>query len=466
MMKRAAGWLLVWCMIAVLVFSTMPISATAAEQASETALEPSSEEVTESLFETDNWENYPAQKIQEQQTKRLLLSAPSTTTAYINISDMKGYTNTATGSKMAWHFIDDGGYVQTAWCIQPSAMASNKDSYSYDSEMSEQTLKDVLQIACEAGYWYNGSTPYADGVAATQVAVWWAMGFTTAACSSSDVNAMATALYNAALADAGCGAGGLYKYKCTSNSAHQLLATYYPERAEPELSELEITKIDSDTKKVLKGVGYRLYNAKGKKVGEGYTNKYGKLIFSDLTLGKYTYQEFSALDGYELDTTVYNADLSDGGTFKVTSENKMKLGSLTVHKVNAAGNSLSGVSIRLEKSTDSGKTWKAVGTKITGVNGIAAWTDLAVGSSTRYRLTETATHSGYSLMGSTIYEGSLPEGDNYDVTITACNSQLTMLPFTGGNGFTTYFLFAMPMLCMGLYFAKKSKTNYMKEYSK
>lgn len=81
-------------------------------------------------------------------------------------------------------------------------------------------------------------------------------------------------------------------------------------------------------------------------------------------------------------------------------------------------------------------------------------TDLAVGSSTRYRLTETATRSGYSLMGTPIYEGSLPEGDNYDVTITACNSQLTMLPFTGSNGFTTCFLLAMLMLSMGFYFAK------------
>lgn len=69
---------------------------------------------------------------------------------------------------------------------------------------------------------------------------------------------------------------------------------------------------------------------------------------------------------------MYKADLSDGGTFTVTRENKMKLGSLTVHKVNAAGNSLSGVSIRLEKSTDSGKTWKTIGAKATGVNGIAA----------------------------------------------------------------------------------------------
>lgn len=466
MMKRAVRWLLIWCMITVLIFSTIPITATAAEQASETLPEPSFEEVTELLFATDDWETYPAQKMQEQQTKRLLLSAPSTTTAYINISGMKGYTNTETGSLMAWHFIDDGGYVQTAWCIQPSAMSVNKDTYSYDSALSNQTLKDVLQIAYEIGYWANGSTPYAEGVAATQVAVWWAMGFTSSSCNNSSVNSMATSLYNAALADAGCGAGALYKYRCTSNSSHQLLATYYPERAEklPELAELEIIKIDSDTRAALKGVGYRLFNEKGEKVGEGYTDRYGKLTFSDLPLGKYTYQEFHALEGFELDDTVYEADLTDGETLQVYHENFLKRGSLTVHKVDAAGNSLTGVSVLLEKSTDGGTTWKAVGTKTTGTDGIAAWTDLAIGTKTRYRITETATLPGYFLMGTPIYEGSLPASDNYDVVITACNSQLTMLPFTGSNGFTIYFLFAMLMLGMSIFYAKKS--NYLKEKTK
>ena len=227
---------------------------------------------------------------------------------------------------------------------------------------------------------------------------------------------------------------------------------------------LEITKVDSDTKQPLKGVGYHLYDASKKQVGEAYTNEQGKITFSDLPLGKYTYQEFSTLDGYALDSTVYEADLSAGGTVQVTRENKLKLGSLTVHKVDAAGNPLCGVSILLEKSTNGGVTWSGVETKSTGTDGIAAWTELSIGSATRYRLTETATLPGYFLMTSPIYEGSLPEGDNYDVTITACNSQLTMLPFTGSNGFTTYFLFAMLMLGMSIFYAKKS--NLLKEKTK
>lgn len=234
--------------------------------------------------------------------------------------------------------------------------------------------------------------------------------------------------------------------------------------AKESTASLEITKVDGDTKVPLQGVGFHIYDANKKQVGEGYTDKNGKLTFADLPLGKYTYQEFSTLEGYQLDNTVYEADLSKAGTVQVTRENKLVRGSLTVHKVDAAGDSLSGVSILLEKSTDGGVTWSTVGAKTTGMDGIAAWTDLTTGSTIRYRITETATLPGYSLMGSPIYEGSLPEGDNYDVTITACNSQLTMLPFTGSNGFTTYFLFAMLMLGMSIFYAKKS--NLLKEKTK
>ena len=226
---------------------------------------------------------------------------------------------------------------------------------------------------------------------------------------------------------------------------------------------LEITKVDSDTKAPLKGVGYHLYDSASKQVGEAYTNENGKVTFADLPLGNYTYQEFSTLDGYQLDSTKYSADLTKVGAIQVTRENTPLRGSLTVYKVNAEGTSLSGAKFLLEKSTDGGTTWSQVGEKTTGPDGSAAWTKLTVNANTKYRITETATLPGYSLMGSPIYEGVLPEGNNYDVAITVCNSQLTMLPFTGGNGFTTYDLFAMLMLGMGFYFAKLTKSIYEKK---
>ena len=54
-----------------------------------------------------------------------------------------------------------------------------------------------------------------------------------------------------------------------------------------------------------------------------------------------------------------------------------------------------------------------------------------------------------------LFTGTL-DSSNPDVTITACNSAGFILPFTGSAGFTTYFLFAALMLCMGVYFCKKS----------
>ena len=48
-----------------------------------------------------------------------------------------------------------------------------------------------------------------------------------------------------------------------------------------------------------------------------------------------------------------------------------------------------------------------------------------------------------------------------DITITACNNAGFVLPFTGGTGFTTYIVLAALMLCMGVYFCKRS--NIKKE---
>ena len=66
-------------------------------------------------------------------------------------------------------------------------------------------------------------------------------------------------------------------------------------------------------------------------------------------------------------------------------------------------------------------------------------------------------------MAEPLFTGVL-DNTNLDVTITACNSAGFVLPFTGSTGFTTYFLFAALMLCMGVYFCKKS--DFMKETTK
>ena len=127
-------------------------------------------------------------------------------------------------------------------------------------------------------------------------------------------------------------------------------------------------------------------------------------------------------------------------------------GSITVRKVDVTGSPLTGAELLLETSAD-GKTWTEVGRITTDNTGIAKWENLKIGA--QYRVTETKAPAGYILMTEPLFTGVL-DNTNSDVTITACNSAGFVLPFTGGAGFTTYFLFAALALMAGVYFCKKS----------
>ena len=217
---------------------------------------------------------------------------------------------------------------------------------------------------------------------------------------------------------------------------------------------LTINKTDADTGKALAGVTYRLYDSAGNKIADAITGADGKASFSDLPLGSYSYQEISTVDGYQLDETKYDFSLtSENLNVKVTRENKPIKGSLIIRKVDVTGSPLAGAELLLETSTD-GKSWTEVSKLTTDKTGVAQWTDLKL--DTQYRVTETKAPAGYTLMTEPLFTGAL-DSDSPDVTITACNSAGFVLPFTGGVGFTPYILFAALMLCMGVYFCKKSE---------
>ena len=135
-------------------------------------------------------------------------------------------------------------------------------------------------------------------------------------------------------------------------------------------------------------------------------------------------------------------------------------GSITVRKVDVTGSPLTGAELLLETSTD-GKTWTEVSRITTDKTGIAKWSDLKIG--VQYRITETKAPAGYTLLTEPLFAGTLDSSDR-DVTITACNNAGFVLPFTGSNGFIALIMFAALMLCMGVYFCKKS--NIKKENTK
>ena len=203
---------------------------------------------------------------------------------------------------------------------------------------------------------------------------------------------------------------------------------------------------------------YRLFDADGNKIADGTTDANGKVTFDNLKPGSYSYQEISTVDGYQLDETKYGFSLTgENLTIKVTRENKPVKGCLTVRKVDVTGSPLAGAELLLETSTD-GQTWTEVGKITTDKTGIAKWDDLKIGA--QYRVTEVKAPAGYTLMAEPLFTGVL-EANSPDITITACNSAGFVLPFTGGMGFTTYFLFAALALMAGVYFCKKSARHEM-----
>ena len=221
---------------------------------------------------------------------------------------------------------------------------------------------------------------------------------------------------------------------------------------------LTISKTDADTGKALAGVTYRLFDSAGNKVADATSGTNGKAVFTDLPLGSYIYQEISAPEGYMVDDTKYPITITTG-TLNITETrtNIMAKGGLTVRKVDVTGSPLAGAELLLETSPD-GQNWTEISRITTDKAGIAKWDDLKIGA--QYRVTEMKAPAGYTLMAEPLFTGAL-DSSNPDVTITACNSAGFVLPFTGGTGFTSCFLFAALALMAGVYFCKKSARHEM-----
>ncbi len=80
----------------------------------------------------------------------------------------------------------------------------------------------------------------------------------------------------------------------------------------PITGELEITKKDISDGKLLPDAGFRIKDEEGNVVAEGYTDENGIARFT-LEYGKYTYEEFDAPDGYQIDTTPHSFEIREDG---------------------------------------------------------------------------------------------------------------------------------------------------------
>ena len=90
----------------------------------------------------------------------------------------------------------------------------------------------------------------------------------------------------------------------------------------PVTGELELTKLDISTGKPLPNAGFCIKDAEGNVVAEGYTDEHGIARFT-LGYGEYTYEEFSAPEGYLLDTTPHAFAITvDGQLIKAEMTNE------------------------------------------------------------------------------------------------------------------------------------------------
>ena len=253
--------------------------------------------------------------------------------------------------------------------------------------------------------------------------------------------------------------GDTTRYRITVNLGEvtEIRVTNDPIPVEEPTGTLYISKTDYDTGAALGDVEFTVYDSNKNPVTSGTTDANGKLRIEDLPLGSYYYRETKAKEGYVANNTYYSFELSnDGQLVSAAVRNKQELvtGSISVQKVDAYGNKLPGAVFSLESSTD-GNTWSRVSETTSDADGLAVFSDLAPGD-TLYRVTETKAPPGHSLLAGVVYEGKLSK-DSPDLSFTACDCAIPMLPFTGS---TPNLIPIMPlMLCMSIFYALKRKEN-------
>lgn len=226
---------------------------------------------------------------------------------------------------------------------------------------------------------------------------------------------------------------------------------------------LEILKVDHDGVTPLEGAKFEITDDDGNVIATETSGPDGKIKVDSILYGQYHWSEVMAPKGYDLDDTVHDFAIEhDEQVIEITQENTPSVGSITAKKVDANGNPMPGVEFTLEYSTDDGATWAPVearaedskpsiggctsavvdGALETDENGVATFNGLQVDNQTvtiTYRLTETGTKSGNTLLAAPMFIGSLPQvlddgTEIVDVTVTAVNNQSFALPSSGGNG--------------------------------
>ncbi|MDR2088522.1 MAG: Cys-Gln thioester bond-forming surface protein [Clostridiales Family XIII bacterium] len=155
------------------------------------------------------------------------------------------------------------------------------------------------------------------------------------------------------------------------------------------MSGLQIVKIDADTKQPLKDAKFTLYKMSGEIVGTYTTNGDGVIVLDKLAPGWYKVAESRAPEGYLIDDTPQDVEVTSDRFIKLVFENR-KMSGLIVRKVEAVTlKPLTGAEFSIK--TQDGRL---VGNYRTAADGTFSVSALSPG---RYTVTETKAPSGYIL---------------------------------------------------------------------
>ncbi|PFN32701.1 cell wall anchor protein [Bacillus cereus] len=154
---------------------------------------------------------------------------------------------------------------------------------------------------------------------------------------------------------------------------------------------VEITKIDKDSKKALKGVVFEVQDEAGTVVKEVKTDKDGKAKISDLSVGKYKLVEKESLPGYKKLTDPVSFEIKKGMTevLSLKVENEMvDTGNVEITKIDKDSKApLENVVFEVRDLKG-----KVVAKVTTDKEGKANVSDLSIG---KYELVEVETPAGY-----------------------------------------------------------------------
>lgn len=177
----------------------------------------------------------------------------------------------------------------------------------------------------------------------------------------------------------------------TYTSSYETANTSINLKVNAHTSNLAITKIDSETKKPLPNVTFKITNEKNEELGEYITNKNGIIEIKNLAPGKVKIKEIKVDDKYILNGEEKEIVLQWGKTSKVEIQNNRKKGNLKIVKVDSENKEIRLEGIEFELYNDKEEL---INKLITNEKGEAKIENLDIG---KYFLKEIKTNEQYIL---------------------------------------------------------------------